>query len=85
MIKLCKYNNMLGKPNEGFHSTRILGYALWDIVGTILIAFLIAKYKKYNFLETLLGLFIVTQILHVLFCVNTAFVNNIMGIHFPQN
>jgi len=39
---LCHYKNALGKPKEGLHSYRILGFAAWDVFLTIVGGGLIA-------------------------------------------
>ena len=44
-----KYKDILGKPGEGFHKPRFLGFALLDILGTILIAFAISHYTHKDF------------------------------------
>ncbi len=72
-MSLCQYKNIFGAPNEGVHSHRFAGFAIVDIVATILLAMIISKYAKSNFLKTLLIIFIIAQIFHYLFCVETAF------------
>ena len=80
MINLCKYNDLLGKPNKGFHSQRIIlfgntlyNFALFDILGTIIAAYLISRYFNYNFILSLFILFLLGTFLHIIFCVETAF------------
>ena len=79
MSGLCVYQNILGKPGEGFHSTRIGGFALFDILGTFLLAFLITKYSKLKFLPVLLIVFIIAEICHYIFCVPTTFMKLLLG------
>ncbi len=76
-MDLCKYSNIFGKPNEGIHSYRLFNLAIVDVVFTIIIAYFIAKYFKYNFIHTLIGLFILGIVMHKLFCVKTT-INNIL-------
>lgn len=78
---LTKYSNILGKPNEGFHSKRFLGFAAYDIVGTVVIAFIISQYYKLSFMLTLLILFIIAELLHLLFGVKTYFITEILNIN----
>lgn len=78
----CKYKNIFGEPNTGIHKKRFLGIALNDLLGTIIIAFLISLIYKTQFILTFVILFIIAQILHIVFCVNTFFVNNIIGLYF---
>lgn len=83
---LAKYKDILGVPNEGFHKNRIGPYALNDILGTILIAIILAFFYKpysnffYNFLFYFIILFIVGEFLHYIFCVRTAFIKQILNL-----
>jgi hypothetical protein len=84
----AEYKDKLGKPNEGVHSRRFLGLAIFDVVGTIagagIIGLIISLIFKYNFLitflVTLLVLFIIGIFLHRIFCVNTTINKWIFGI-----
>ena len=77
-----KYSDILGVPQKGFHETSIFGLALWDMIGTIFIALAISYYLMKSFWSVLLIVFVVAQILHYFFEVNTRFLNNFLGIHF---
>ncbi|BBI30245.1 hypothetical protein QKT49_gp105 [Acanthamoeba castellanii medusavirus] len=33
----CPYKDIFGVPNQGFHATRFLGLALYDVLGTLAI------------------------------------------------
>ena len=70
-MSLCKYKNALGIPNKGIHSYRVMGVAIIDVLMTILAAYLISIFFKYNFIYTTIVLFILGIILHRLFCVRT--------------
>ncbi len=72
-MSLCKYKNALGIPNKGIHSYRFMGVAIMDVIMTILAAYLISIFFKYNFIYTTLVLFILGIMLHRLFCVKTTF------------
>jgi hypothetical protein len=65
---LCKYKNVLGEVNQGIHSYRVFNIAIVDVIGTIIIAFLISRK---HFIKILILLFILGIILHRLFCVRT--------------
>ena len=71
MIDLCKYKDILGKPGEGVHSFRIFNIAIVDVILTIIAAYIITYITKINFLNSLLGMFILGIISHRLFCVRT--------------
>lgn len=75
---LCKYRDILGKPNQGFH-THIFGIAIMDVVATILIAVLLWKIFHVNLWLTILALFILAILVHRLFCVNTTINKAIFG------
>ena len=67
----CKYKNMFGAPNTGVHSYRIFNLAMVDVVMSVLGAYVISKWTKRPFFNTLLLLFIAGIIMHRLFCVRT--------------
>ena len=76
-MSLCKYKNLFGEPNTGFHSFRIFDLAVFDILATILLGFviklLLLRVFNYN-IElwiVLVILFSLGIILHRLFCVRT--------------
>lgn len=77
----CKYSNSLGEPNKGIH-THFLGLAIFDLIGTILIALLISHYSKVNFWLIFGIIFLLGILLHRLFCVDTTVNKLIFG---PQN
>lgn len=63
----------LGDPGKGFHATRIMGFALYDILGTIVIAFAFSYFTGFSFWYSLLGLLVLAELLHWYFGVETAF------------
>jgi len=69
----CKYSTIGGIPGEGFHSQRVLGLALNDIIGTIVLAAITSLLTKISFWYSLIAWFVLGEILHYLFCVDTAF------------
>jgi hypothetical protein len=71
MLEFCKYKDLFGKPGKGVHSYRIFNIAIVDVLLTILGAFIISYFMKFNFATTLLVLFLLGIILHRLFCVRT--------------
>ena len=70
-MMLCQFKDILGKPNTGFHSVRVLDFALLDIIGTFLLAFVLHKFTRLNYLISVIIMFVVAIFLHWLFCVNT--------------
>ena len=73
----CPYANYLGVPGQGVHSTRILGMALNDWLATIILAILISFMFNVNFIYSLVGLFILGEVLHYVYGVKTAFLEMI--------
>jgi hypothetical protein len=70
-MALCEYKNALGVPKKGIHSYRLFGFAVADVVGTILAAMAISYYTKWNVGLTLAGCFLLGIVAHKLFCVET--------------
>jgi len=67
----CPYKYALGVPGEGVHSTRFLGTAVFDYIGTIILAMIVTKFTKIPLVLTTIGMFILGIILHMLFCLRT--------------
>ena len=67
------YKNILGLPNKGIHKFRFLDTAIVDYTGTILIAIIITYISKNKIplVFTTIILFILAEILHMLFGVET--------------
>jgi hypothetical protein len=74
----CQYRDSLGKPGEGFH-THFLGIAIFDLLGTILIGYVIWKYTDINPWYIGIVLALITILSHRLFCVNTTVNKAIFG------
>lgn len=73
----CPYADIFGKPHKGIHRRRILGFALFDVVATILVAAATAWLFKGNFAIHLLVWLIAGEILHYIFGVRTTFLETI--------
>jgi len=79
-MSLCKYKNIFGEPNTGIHSVRILNFAIFDIIATILVGVLFHQYIIVEWLKmsssiklwmVLLVLFTLGILLHRIYCVRT--------------
>ena len=81
IMSLCKYKDVLGIPNKGIHSYRLFGVAIVDVIMTVILAYLISIFTRYNFTKTVIFLFILGIILHRLFCVDTT-VNKLISKFF---
>ena len=79
----CPYATLLGKRGEGVHSRRILGFALNDIIATIILAILTSWIYNIHFLYSLFAWFLVGEVLHYVMCVDTAFLE-LIGLKRPS-
>ena len=70
-MELCKFKNVFGQVGHGLHSYRCFDIAIFDLILTIVLAYLISKIMKINFIYTLFGTLLLGIILHRLFCVKT--------------
>jgi hypothetical protein len=73
----CPYANLLGVPEQGVHSPRIAGLARNDILMTILISIVTAWVFNISFFYSFSAWFILGEVLHYVFGVNTAFLRMI--------
>jgi hypothetical protein len=75
MCIFSEYKDIFGVSREGIHSIRVFDFAIIDIIMTFIGAFIISYFFKFNLILTFIYLFILGQILHMLFCVETKFVS----------
>ena len=80
MSRSCPFKDIFGKPGTGVHSIRIANFAVVDTLLTILGAFLISKYFKTPFLITLLFFFLLGELLHWIFCVDSKVILKIKSL-----
>ena len=73
----CPFANVLGSPGQGFHSTRIGGLALNDIIGTLALAGATSYMAQINFLRSTFYWFLAAEVLHWSFGVHTAFLDKL--------
>ena len=67
----CPFSDMFGKPGQGLHRFRLFNIAIIDVIFTIILAYFISKYFKYNIYIVLIVLFLLGIFLHRIFCVKT--------------
>ena len=69
----CPFKDIFGKPREGPHSYRILDVAVVDTALTFLLALFLQKvfFENYSFLKVLAVTFIMGEVMHWYFCVDT--------------
>ena len=68
---------LFGTSGQGFHSTRIFGLALYDILGTIAISILLTYLTGLAFWKSLILMFVLGEVLHYIFGTPTAFIKMI--------
>lgn len=68
---------MFGIPGTGAHSYRIGGLAILDIVLTVVLAVITAKYTKSSFLVHLVFWLVIGEVAHYSFGTQTAFLTRI--------
>ena len=73
----CPYAFIFGKPRQGAHSTRFMGFAVVDSVATVLLAILLAYLFNTKFWFTLLATFVAGEILHYIMGVQTQFLTTL--------
>ncbi len=70
---LAQYKDILGVPGEGVHAKRIGPFAINDFIGTIIGAIILSYLFDTTILKAFIFLFILGEVLHYIFCVDTAF------------
>ncbi len=72
-----KLNEIFGKPNEGIHEQRVFGLAAVDLALTVIGGIGLSIILKKDFFVIFACLFILGQILHIGFGVDTAFLKSL--------
>jgi hypothetical protein len=70
-MDLCKYKDILGKPNTGIHKYRLFDIAIFDVLTVLIGAFFISYFLKLNFLYVTIIIFLLGIFAHRLFCVRS--------------
>lgn len=65
-------DNLIGVPGEGIHSYRIFNIAYMDVIVVLLAAILIAWVMKWNYMKTIIGIFILGIGVHRILCIKTS-------------
>ena len=73
----CPYANVLGEREKGFHSTRFMGLALNDILGTIGLALLTTFFFQVPLWKSLVAWFVAGEVFHYAYGVDSAFLERI--------
>lgn len=78
----CPRRDMFGKVKEGVHSTRIFGFAAFDTIGTIVLAYIFARLTGTSFLGMFIILMLLGLILHRVYCVESTLTKAVFGANF---
>ena len=70
---------MFGNENQGIHK-HVLGIAIFDLLITLVAAWLFSQYFRIHFVLAALLLLVLAILIHRLFCVNTTINKLIFGI-----
>ena len=71
-MNLCQYKDIFGEPRKGVHSFRFLNLAIVDVIGTIILAFILKKGGiKIDIISLTIILILSSVYIHRLFCVDT--------------
>lgn len=80
-MSLHRYKDIFGRPREGLHAHRVLGFATVDLLATLLAA-TAGKYVLGVPLSIGFPLLIVASVgVHVLFGVQTQLTHNVLGVN----
>ena len=60
----CPYKHFLGVPGYGVHAHRIFGYALVDILLTIIVAVITTFFIDISLISSLISWFIMAEVFH---------------------
>ena len=77
MYMPCPFASALGTPSEGIHSSRIYGFALNDILGTLALAGITSYTAKISYMRSVFVWFALAEVLHYAFGVQTAFLERL--------
>jgi hypothetical protein len=68
---MCQYKDILGQVGKGIHSYRAFGIAYMDVIFTIIGALILSFITKWNYIYTIIGMFVLGIGMHHIFCVRT--------------
>lgn len=66
------FNKIFTFDGSGIHSFRIFGIAIFDLLGTILLAILTTKFLSIRFEFALILWFVIGELVHKIFGIKTA-------------
>lgn len=69
------YSKIFSIKGEGIHKYRVFGFSIIDILLTIALAFFTSKFIKINYEVALVLWFVIGELAHIIFGVETAFLS----------
>jgi hypothetical protein len=87
---LCAYKDAGGVPGQGLHALRIpvVDLAAVDVVGTVVIALLVARRFHWRAWIVVCAAFVVGFVAHALFCVDTRgmrYLKQLLALHIYRS
>lgn len=80
---LCdKFRTTFLIKEQGVHSGRIFGYATFDILGISILGLLTSPFFFGNIFASTFLWFLVGQVFHIIFRINTTFLNKNLDLEF---
>jgi hypothetical protein len=76
---LCQYKDIFGLSRKGIHSYRLFDLAVVDTLATLIMAYLISRWSKWNTKNMFVFLMILSVFIHKIFCVETTLTNLVFG------
>jgi len=67
----CQYKNLFGEPGKGVHAYRLFDIAIVDVLLTVLLGMVITHVFSLSLIYTIIGLFLLSIVMHRMFCVRT--------------
>jgi hypothetical protein len=68
---LCKYKDVLGKPNEGIRKIRVFNLSAIDVLLTIILGLFLSKIFNTTKFNGIISSFLLSIVFHQIFCVDT--------------
>ena len=67
-----KLKAIAGNPGEGIHQARLNDAAMFDYIGTLVLAIIVSKFAKTPLVLTTIILFVLGELLHIMCDVKTS-------------
>lgn len=88
MPSLCRFRDVFGVPGQGVHRVRVFGLAAVDLIGTLVVALVVARWMRLGVTGCIIAIvaaFALGVLAHRLFCVDTALNVRMFGRHVTRD